>query len=169
MPEEQVVELDVGCRPEAAVSGGLLIQTESEVHLLFNAMSLPGNAIGQSVSLGAAAIAFKRCALTRFGDPNDEGRMEHVLYDKGLRNIGYAVCEVLHSRWAKEEMDRQRATIVRIWGGRGAKTYEPEPLRHFLVSFHDSTFECLATDWTVVIRKESVAMTAKRILGSLER
>lgn len=35
---EEIVELDVGCRPEAAVSGPVLLQTDNSTVLTFNAM-----------------------------------------------------------------------------------------------------------------------------------
>lgn len=116
MAEERVVELKVGCRPEAAISGGLLLQSEEDVFLLFNAMSDEKYAEGYSYRVGTAVMEFKRCHLTRFGYPNDEGRPEHPLDQQGLAAIAYSVCEVLNSSWASAEMERQRKGAERIWG-----------------------------------------------------
>lgn len=113
---ERVVELDLEFRPEAAISGGLLIQSESSVSLLFNTMSARPGRSGYLEDMGIGILEFNSCVTTRFGYPNDEGRNEHPLFDKGLSEIGYGVCEVLNSRWAAEWMAMTRASAERIWG-----------------------------------------------------
>jgi hypothetical protein len=153
---ERVVKLKVGCHPEAAVSGGLLLQSESAVFLLFNAMSDEENAQGSPEDLGRAVIQFKGCRCTKFGDPNDEALDEHPLYDKGLDESVYGISEVMNSTWAHEVTGRAKASAMRIWGERFERAYENVDwsCRHFIVSFHDSTFECLADDFELTLHKE---------------
>jgi hypothetical protein len=93
---------------------------------------------------------------SRFGGPNDEGRPEHPLYDKGMRELGYAMCEVLFSHWAQERAARNETTARRIWGSAFEKAYRTQTfaLRHFAFLFHDTTFECLAKDIRVVVSAE---------------
>jgi hypothetical protein len=171
MPQESVVELPLGCRPEAAISGGLLLQSEDEAYLLFNAISDAPNAQGHYESLGVAEIEFKRCFLTRFGSPNDEGRREHPLALSGLATIGYAICEVFSSFWASTEMERARHSAERIWGDQFEAAYQHHQwtIRHFLVTFHDSTFECLAHDLQVTLSQEPyhriLARRARRLMA----
>lgn len=155
MEEEHVVELKIGCHPEAAVSGAMLLQSESAVFLLFNAMSDETNAEGRYEDVGTAAIEFKHCRRTLFGGPNDEAIPEHRLFDKGLADCGYGICEVLNSAWAKEVMGQARKSAKRIWGDRFEKAYEKHnwSIRHFIVTFHDSTFECLADDFAVSVHQ----------------
>lgn len=104
MSDERVVELDLGVSPEAAVSGAVLLQSETSAVLLFNAMSpspppLPGELGPRYKPAGTAVVTFQGLEECRFGGPNDEGRPEHPLYSKGMRELPYAICEVLSSRW----------------------------------------------------------------------
>lgn len=156
MDTEHVVELRIGCHPEAAISGGLLLQSESAVFLLFNAMSDEKNAKGYCEDLGTAVIEFKRCRRTQFGGPNDEALPEHPLYGKGLEDFGYGIGEVLNSKWAQEVLERAKKSAKRIWGDRFERAFEHHKWssRHFIVSFHDSTFECLADDFVVTVHRE---------------
>jgi hypothetical protein len=169
MDEEQVVELNVGCRPEAAVSGATLLQSESAVFLLFNAMSGEKNAEGYYEDVGTAVMEFKGCCRTLFGGPNDEALPEHPLYEKGLADFGYSICEVLNSSWAKEVMKRARKSAERIWGDRFEKSYAKYnwTTRHFMVSFHDSTFECLADDFQLSVHKEPYSQILDSICRKL--
>jgi hypothetical protein len=156
MPDEQVVELKVGCHPEAAVSGAVLLQSDNAVFLLFNAMSDETNSQGRYEDVGAAVINFTHCKLTRFGGPNDEGLPEHPLYHKGLAQHGYSICEVVNSSWAAEVMERAKKSARRIWGDRFQHAYKDRKwtTRHFIITFHDSTFECLADDLILSIHKD---------------
>lgn len=159
--EQRVVAIDVGCRPEGAVSGAVLLQTEGFAVLLFNAMSIAKNAAGRVEPLGTAVVEFTRLRLTRFGGPNDEALPEHPLYRHGLSALGYCVCEVEHSAWAKEVGARDEASARRIAGAhfeRSCANVRFVP-RHFLFSFHDSTFECLADELRVRISKAPFAAT----------
>jgi hypothetical protein len=167
--KDRVVALEVGCHPEAAISGGLLLQSEQKVFLLFNAMSDEPNAQGLYEDVGTAVMEFKTCFLTRFGYPNDEGRPEHALYQQGLAAIDYRVCEVLNSSWASAEGARRRRSAERIWSARfqrASQNYEWTS-RHFLVAFHDSTFECLAADFQVTIHPEPYAQVLDGLVRRL--
>jgi hypothetical protein len=77
MPEpESIVELNLGCRPEAAVSGAVLVQTELSTFLTFNAMRKTDRVgpYGHYMEdAGIALVEFPSCAITKFGYPNDEG------------------------------------------------------------------------------------------------
>jgi hypothetical protein len=70
-----------------------------------------------------------------FGPPNDEALAGHPLYGAGLQP--YEFTEVLSSPWiaAMERRNRvhDRHNPVRF-----------SDLRHFILPFHDSTFECVA-------------------------
>lgn len=116
-------------------------------------------------------MEFNGCQLTRFGGPNDEGRPEHPLHHRGLSQLGYAISEVLDSTWAEETMARARKTAERIWRPRGNWPYKDSDwiVRHFLVGFHDSTFEALAEDFTLEVLKQPfemvIADVQTRLLG----
>jgi hypothetical protein len=71
----------------------------------------------------------------KFGYPNDEALPGHPLYSRGLRN--YGIFEVLNSTWRKMLADQNVVSFP-----------NPKPSarssRHFVVTFHDSTLECIA-------------------------
>jgi hypothetical protein len=138
MQDERVIELNVGCHPAAGVSSAILIQPENADSVVLCFRTVASNKT-------TAVVEFLNCQLTRFGYPNDEGLPEHPLYSKGLARAMYSVCEVLNSSWAAMERDRQRNSALRI---RGDASWVKTD-RHFLVSLHDGTFECLADDLNV--------------------
>ncbi|HEX4142582.1 MAG TPA: hypothetical protein VHY91_03455 [Pirellulales bacterium] len=164
MGEEQVVELRIGCQPEPGVSGGRLLQSESAAFLFFNAVAHSAND-----KLGTAVVEFQRCTQTTFGGPNDEALPEHPLYNKGLRY--YGVFEVLNSSWAIETMARARKSAQRILRDRFEDAYKDHDwsTRHFIFTFHDSTFECLARDLQVTIHNEPRGHALNKVLQKLAR
>jgi hypothetical protein len=167
MSDERVIKLEVGCQPEAAISGGLLIQSENVAFFTFNAVS--GKADEQGLPVGTAIMEFHTVEATQFGSPNDEGRPEHPLYWKGLKEIGHAVCEIVNSHWAKQIARSGEAGARRIWGSSYEQSYRQHDwtLRHFLVACHDATFECLAKSFTITLSHEPYSAILQRIGKSL--
>ena len=87
-----------------------------------------------------ALVEFTRCASAKLGGPNDEVFHGHPLHGKGLD--GYTAQLVKNSRW-RAELER----VNSVHSG-----YRPEhwlELNHYVLWFHDSTFECLARSFTV--------------------
>ncbi|GAA5509356.1 hypothetical protein Rcae01_04855 [Novipirellula caenicola] len=85
-------------------------------------------------------ITFARCSTHMFGPPNDESFGAHPLAKRGLRH--YTAAEVHNSSWldariAMNRVHRQHSDALFAH------------LRHFIFPFHDSTFECLAADFSV--------------------
>ena len=82
----------------------------------------------------SAIISFPAYAHL-FGPPNDEAFGGHPLFARGLRP--YGAFEVLNSSWVRalERMNRVHPNHQRERHLRR---------RHFVLSFHDSTFECVA-------------------------
>ena len=82
-----------------------------------------------------AVLRFPMCTIVKFGYPNDESLLGHPLYPKGLSY--YGLFEVLDSSWI-ETLDKENLVSF------------PNPSksrrrsRHFVVTFHDSTLECIA-------------------------
>jgi hypothetical protein len=70
-----------------------------------------------------------------FGSPNDEAHNGHPLHSVGLRP--YTFAEVIKSPWIAA-LERQN---------RVHPSHDParfSSLRHFILPFHDGTFECVA-------------------------
>ncbi len=146
---DKVVELDLGCIPEAAISGAVLVQTEQSTFLTFNAFRKAGR---QRERVGTALVEFRFCTCTLFGYPNDEALKGHPLYQAGLRS--YGIFEVLNPSWARrlEQQNRVAFPKTGTWSS-----------RHFIITFHDSTFECLADDIALEIIDEPYARIFERI------
>jgi hypothetical protein len=86
-------------------------------------------------------VKFQDSYAHMFGPPNDEAIRGHPLARRGLEP--YGVFEVRNSSWIRglERMNKVH------------RNHEPkrfQSLRHFIFTFHDSTFECVAQnfEWT---------------------
>lgn len=89
-----------------------------------------------------ALVEFERCICTKMGDPNDEVLHGHPLSGKGL--AGYQAMSVENSAWLKE---LEAINAVH-------SCYKAEQwcdLRHYILPFHDSTFECVARGFKVEV------------------
>jgi hypothetical protein len=92
-----------------------------------------------------ALLRFPRCQFAMFGPPGHNGFFEHPLKRQGLEL--YGIYEVLNSsfdpgkrQWITDARGAPRpANPGRPSGGRGSS-------RHFIITFHDQTFECIADD-----------------------
>jgi len=79
------------------------------------------------------AVLFPDAVFHRLGPPGDDNLKIHPLACQGL--TGYSVHEVMNSSLAAE--------LVALAPAGSAQ-------RHFVISFQASTFECVASDYTVV-------------------
>lgn len=89
-----------------------------------------------------ALVEFERCICTKMGDPNVEVLRGHALSGKGL--AAYQAMSVKNSAWLKEVED---INAVHSW-------YKAELWRdfsHYILPFHDSTFECIARGFKVEV------------------
>ena len=86
----------------------------------------------------AARVEFVRPLAHFFGPPNDEAFSGHPLAGRGLHP--YGAFEVIGSSWVRslERMNRVHPQ------------HRPEHFasyHHFVLAFHDSTFECVAKEY----------------------
>ena len=77
-----------------------------------------------------------------FGPPDDEAFSGHPLATRGLKP--YAVAEVEQSSWI-----RGLETMNAVHPYHSPALFAA--YRHFVFAFHDSTFECVAKDFTVEV------------------
>jgi hypothetical protein len=151
---DQIEKLDLGYTPEAAISGAVLVQTECSTVLTFNANYSQLAEDGFYHSAGTALLEFHNCIVTKFGLPNDEALPGHPLYSKmGEVQAAYDFLEVHNSSW-KAELEQQNQ--VRFPNSKFV-------CRHFIITFHDSTFECLAGDIRITVSKEPYETIFQRI------
>lgn len=85
-----------------------------------------------------AIVAFKGCYSMMFGPPNDEAFNGHPLASRGLKP--YSFFKIERSSWLRI---LQKMNSVHPY--HNPKLFED--YNHFVLSFHDSTFECIAVDY----------------------
>jgi len=103
-------------------------------------------------------VRFHRVASVRMGAPNDEVLDGHPLHGKGLR--AYAAHTVARSSWTEE---LQRINAVH-------RAYDPARwtrYHHYLLTFHDETFECVAEGFTAATTRASLAEACREALDAL--
>jgi len=86
-----------------------------------------------------AIVRFESCWAHYFGSPNSEALHGHPLYGRGL--TFYGIFEVLDSSWIRLMEKRNR-----VHQHHSPARYAE--LRHFIFTFNDSTFECVAESVT---------------------
>ena len=105
-------------------------------------------------------VHFTGVYLTKFGGLNDEAIAGHPLHGHGLEQ--YEAHVVHNSEWIAEA---EQANSVH-------PNHRPgwsERYQHFVICFHDETFECIAEGWRaqelVTTVSEALRVAATRILG----
>jgi hypothetical protein len=110
-----------------------------------------------------AILKFTSSRIHSIGPPNDEALQGHPLWHRGL--CAYAILEVVGSSWI-----RSLERMNRVHPRHNPERYKA--LRHFIFTFHDGTFECIAKDVIVLERfpnaTDSVAGHIQRVAGFLQ-
>jgi len=102
-----------------------------------------------------AIVRFRRVTAVRIGSPNDEVIEGHPLHGHGL--VAYRAHVVTRSRWVHELQ-----TINSVH-----QRYDPArwtDRKHYLLAFHDETFECVASGFDVEIRRSRMADVCRAAL-----
>ncbi len=117
------------------------ISNGSQTVIVCRAKNTPADWDGRSVRVVSAqdsdespliVFTFDLCFSTRFGYPNDEVLSGHALYGRGLDF--YQAHLVHNSEWI-EEIDRINSVHP---------NFRPVEAQHYLLAFHDETFEVIA-------------------------
>lgn len=91
-----------------------------------------------------ALVEFINCYNYKFGGINDEVISGHPLYSHGLE--AYEAHEMIHSKWLDEE-----EKINSIHSNYSHAVWEKR--KHYIFTFHDEIFECIAEGYRVEIFK----------------
>lgn len=86
-----------------------------------------------------AVLEFQRYRSFMFGSPNDEAFSGHPLASRGLHP--YAFFQIEDSSWIRQ-LERMNSVHV---------SHDPTRFalyKHYVFAFHDSTFECVAENFT---------------------
>lgn len=145
---ERVVPLNLGFEPETGVPAPFLIQNEDDATLVFGAWRLEDRRVG------VAVLEFTGCLIAKFGYPNDEALAGSPLERHGL--VPYATQEVLDSSWVRSLEAQNRIAFP--------KSHAWER-RHFVITLHDSTFECLATGLATSFAADPLPEVVERIVN----
>ena len=113
-----------------------------------------------SVGAPLALVRFSLCYASLFGPPNDEAFDGHPLAQRGLKPYGAFVIE--HSSWVRQ-LEQMNAVHPYHKPARFLAR------KHYVLSFHDSTFECVADGYTVELYDSSISEILPRMLELLER
>jgi hypothetical protein len=95
-----------------------------------------------------ALVTFSRPSAHFFGPPNDEAFAGHPLASRGLHP--YGAFKVESSSWLRT-MERRN----RVHPHHSPSTYRDR--KHFVLTFHDSTFECVAHAYEIQLYRGSVS------------
>ncbi len=128
---------------------------EDHLHLAFYLQNQPTDWDGktirtideQSSDEAVALVEFKESYAHMFGPPNDEVFLGHPLASRGLRP--YGVWEVRNSSWI-----RQLVKMNSIHPSHRPESFNS--YKHYIFTFHDTTFECAAEGFSVTIHTGSV-------------
>lgn len=141
-----------GCRPPQSSVGALLpvlLCDEQSTLIAYLVEEHDVNWDGKNVGIvsphgdgeGVAVVRFVRASARMFGPPNDEAFAGHPLASRGLEP--YGAFEVIQPSWIR---NLERMNSVHSY--HRAEAFRD--LRHFMLTFHDSTIECVAHSVEVV-------------------
>ena len=151
VPEIDLVsELDVPWRPDAGTPTPIVWSGPQQTIVIFNASD---KANGERV-----VLSFEVCLGLYFGYPNDEALPGHPLYERGLGY--YGLYEVTESSWLAQLRKQNQTAFPDVQWPSG-------PIRHFVVTFHDETFECLAPEMAGRFTNESALDVLSPLIGSI--
>ena len=140
---------DLSGLPQSSVGAPLpiVIADEKDTYVAYLVENTPEGWDGSTVRTldygsdeSVAIVHFRSAHATKFGPPNDEAFAGHPLAAKGLRP--YGAFRIYESSWIRE---LERMNAVHPY-------HQPErfdALQHVILTFHDSTFEVVAEDFSV--------------------
>jgi hypothetical protein len=148
LARDSVVEL--GDIPQSSVGAPcpMIVSDERHLAVAFFLQNTPENWNGETVKIVDPTTSDEPHAVVRFagvrayyhGPPNDEAFSGHPLAKRGLRPYGNY--EVKESSWIERLKEMNRAHPHHQDSRFADK-------RHFILSFHDTTFECVAKSYSV--------------------
>ena len=157
-PAETVVPVDLGLIWTSGDPSPCLLQSQDRAFLAFFLNVLDSSNDAATIGI----IGWGNCHGAILGSPNDEALAGHRLWEHGLREVGfYNAGEVVNSRWI-----RHMALVNSVHMYHNASRFSG--LRHFVLGFHDSTFEVVCDGFasyeTTDSRDSVIALLAERIL-----
>ncbi|SMG51158.1 hypothetical protein [Paraburkholderia susongensis] len=140
--EDEVVLLDSAPHPAADTAEPFLVASDRRVVLTYPIAEADFERFGpfDPDDDPFCAVLFPGTVFHRLGPPGDEDLGIHPLTAQGLR--GYSAHEVVNSSLCAE--------IAAVPPGAMPVATAAPARRHFVITFGESTFECVASDYTVI-------------------
>jgi len=162
--KDQVIELNDVPQSSVGAPNPVVLAGEHDVLLTYYLEDAPEGWDGTSVRIvgtdtegePVAVVKFNQCTAHMSGPPNDETFSGHPLAERGLGP--YGVFEIKNSSWLRK---LESMNAVHPYHD---KDRFLENKKHFVFSFHDTTFECIAEGFTVEVSTGSVKSMVPRML-----
>jgi len=106
-------------------------------------------------------VRFDGCYAHLFGPPDSEAFSGHPLYERGLRP--FRNFEVKKSSWLAA---MEKLNSVHPYHNKRSFLKDK---RHFILAFHDSTFECIAKGYTIEKVAGSIREIASRLGSEIDQ
>jgi hypothetical protein len=143
-------------QPEAGAPSPVLVADDKgSVTLLFCASQ---SATSASSDEAIAIVRFTGCLAHSLGLPNDEALAGHPLAARGLTS--YGALRVFRSSWVNA-----LETMNRVHPRHRPEVYRE--LTHFVYTFHESVFQCVAKGANAIVRAQSRNAAIEAIVREL--
>ena len=160
---DKIVELQAVPQSSPGAPCPMLIANEHQLWLAFYVREDDSHWDGKTCRLvdensdeTCAVVHFKGLKSHILGQPDEMRTHLHPLGRRGL--TAYMSVEVIHSSWIRK-LAAFHAKIPRHW------PHAYDKARHFIFTFHDSSFECIADSFEVTIIRSSVHAALAGILS----
>lgn len=160
---DRVVPLEGAPQSDVGAPLPLVLASEHRLFLIYIMEETPADWDGTWVriidaavdDMPIAAVEFNRVHAHIFGPPNDEAFEGHPLESRGLTPYSASVVE--NSSWIRA-LERMNSVH---------EHHRPEnfwKLTHYIFAFHDSTFECVANEFSVSLHRGSLRDVAAAMI-----
>lgn len=164
---DKVVELEDVPQSSVGAPIPMVLAGEHDVLLTYYIQDTPEDWDGTEVRMVGSdtegepvlIVKFTQCYAHMFGPPNDEAFIGHPLSVRGLGP--YGVYEIENSSWLRK---LEKMNSVHPYHN---KEKFMENKKHYVFSFHDTTFECIANGFELEVTKGSVKSMIPRMLESV--
>ncbi len=150
---DRVVELADLPQSSVGAPTPVVVGDEGTVSVAYRLSTQESLRLGLS-DTSICVVQFEGCIAQYSGSPDDKALHGHPLWKCGLEP--YGAFEVQHSSWI-----RQLARRNRVHPRHRDELFEP--LRHFVLTFHASLFECIALNYDVHHVEGDLAQALPRV------
>jgi hypothetical protein len=159
----QLIEINGKFNMDTGAPSPFVVTNESRLFVAFYLLGIYGD--GEELHMrnttedkGVCVMEFKRTLDFRLGRPGDETLSGHPYYKLGLSSYGFY--ELKDSDLLKK-IDGMQKVHPR---------YNPKFInnfRHYIITFHDTMFECVATDYSIAMYNKSMSAVAMELTSQL--